>query len=138
AAGRILACGGGNGNYLSRLKERGWEVWSLVTSDAAITRAHESGLNVRLGELPEVQLPEGYFDLILLRYTIENMHNPTEVLLAARRALHDNGKLFISAPSISCPVARALRQYSAYIDAPRHLFFFDPSTIESLLRKCRF
>jgi len=136
--GRVLDVGCGDGSYLLRFKKRGWEVWGIDPSATAITRAGESGLNARLGELPEIQLPEAYFDLVLLRYTLENMHNPTEVLRAARRALRDDGKLFISAPSISCPAARALRQYSAYIDAPRHLFFFDRSTIESLLSKCHF
>lgn len=35
-------------------------------------------------------------------------------------------------------MARRLGQYSAYVDAPRHLYFFTPETLRAMLRQCGF
>lgn len=132
--GRVLDVGCGDGRYLAFFRDLGWETYGTDPSPVAVARSQSRGLKVAApGELEEASLPERHFDLIVLRYTIENMHHPAATLREARRVLKDEGKLFVSAPSITSPVARVFKQYCAYVEAPRHLHFFSPRTLPALL-----
>ncbi len=131
---RVLDVGCGDGRYLAFFRDLGWATWGTDPSPVAVERARARGLNVAPpGELAEARYPDRCFDLVVLRYTIENMHHPLATLREVRRVLKDDGTIFVSAPSIASPVARVFRQYCAYVDAPRHLYFFSPETLPALL-----
>ena len=139
APGRLLDVGCGDGRYLAFFRDLGWEAHGTDPSPVAVERARTRGLNVALpGELAEAAYPERHFDLVILRYTIENMHHPLATLQEVRRVLKDDGAVFVSAPSISSPVARVFRHYCAYVEAPRHLYFFSPATLPALLTRAGF
>jgi SAM-dependent methyltransferase len=133
--GRVLDVGCGDGRYLSLFRERGWEAFGVDPSRVAIERAKSLGLKVFHGSLPDVGLPTAFFDLAIMRYTIENMHNPSRVLQEVHRVLKPNGRLFLAAPMIDCLFARASKQYSSYVDAPRHLYLFTVGTLSRMLQK---
>lgn len=131
--------GCGDGRYLAFFRDLGWEAYGVDPSPVAIARARTRGLNVSPpGELVATQFPAQYFDLVVLRYTIENMHHPRATLREVHRVLKDEGKLFVSAPSIASPVARVFKQYCAYVEAPRHLYFFTPATLPAMLDRAGF
>lgn len=137
--GRALDVGCGDGRYLAFFRDLGWEAHGTDPSPVAVERARARGLNVALpGELAEARYLDRYFDLAILRYTIENMHHPLATLQEVRRVLKDDGIVFVSAPSISSPVARVFRHYCAYVEAPRHLYFFSPATLPALLARAGF
>ncbi|MBI4466936.1 MAG: class I SAM-dependent methyltransferase, partial [Acidobacteria bacterium] len=137
--GRVLDVGCGDGRYLAFFRDLGWETYGTDPSPVAVERARARGLDVAdPGELGEARLPERRFDLVVLRYTLENMHHPAVTLREVRRVLKDDGKVFVSAPSVSSPVARVFRQYCAYVEAPRHLYFFSPATLPALLARTGF
>ena len=137
--GRVLDVGCGDGRYLAFFRDLGWETCGTDPSAVAIARTRARGLNVAPpGELAEARYPDRTFDLAILRYTIENMHHPLATLREVRRVLKDDGVVFVSAPSITSPVARLFRHYCAYVEAPRHLYFFSPETLPALLTRAGF
>jgi FkbM family methyltransferase len=133
--GRVLDVGCGDGRYLCVFRERGWETVGVEPSAVAVERAKALGLQVFHGGLLEAGLPADTFDLAIMRYTIENMHNPSEVLAETRRVLRPGGKLFLAAPMIDCLIARALKHHTSYVDAPRHLYLFTLETLTRMLSK---
>jgi SAM-dependent methyltransferase len=137
--GRVLDVGCGDGRYLAFFRDLGWEACGTDPSTVAIERARARGLNVAPpGELVEAGYPAQHFDLAILRYTLENMHHPLATLREVRRVLKEDGVVFVSAPSITSPVARLFRHYCAYVEAPRHLYFFSPETLPALLARAGF
>ncbi len=133
--GRVLDVGCGDGRYLCLFRERGWETFGVEPSAVAFEQAKSLGLKVFHGGLPEAQLPANVFDLAIMRYTIENMHNPSEVLAEAHRVLKLGGRLFLAAPTIDCLIARIFKDSTSYVDAPRHLYYFTIETLTRLLEK---
>ena len=136
--GCVLDVGCGDGRYLGVFQARGWDAFGVEPSAVAFERAKSLGLKVFHGGLPEARLPSGAFDLAIMRYTIENMHNPSEVLADVHRVLRPGGKLFLAAPMIDCPIARVFRHSTSYVDAPRHLYYFTIETLTRLLEKHAF
>ena len=136
--GRVLDVGCGDGRYLDLFRARGWETCGVDPTAVAIERARSLGLHVFRGELTAADLPGSYFDLVVMRYTLENMHNPSEVLREVRRVLKDDGCLFLAVPTIDSPAARLFKGYSAYVDVPRHLYFFTAATLTRMLERAGF
>ena len=134
--GTVLDVGCGDGRYMAFFRDLGWDAYGVEPSAAGVERARSRGVKVGApGELLDAKLPARHFDLVVMRYTIENMHNPSATLREARRVLKDGGKLFVCAPSIESPVARIFTHYCAYIEAPRHLYFFSPRTLPAMLER---
>lgn len=132
--GTVLDVGCGDGRYMAFFRDLGWDAYGVEPSAAGVERARSRGVKVSTpGELLDAKLPAGHFDLVIMRYTIENIPNPSATLHEARRVLRDGGKLFVCAPSIESPVARVFKHYCAYIEAPRHLYFFSPRTLPAML-----
>ncbi len=136
--GTVLDVGCGQGAYLKFFQQRGWAVWGIDPSPLAVERARRRGLRAFQGEMESVPLPESAFDLVLMRYTIENMHDPAGALRQVRRVLRPRGKLFLAAPAIDAPLVRWLGEFSAYVDAPRHLYFFTAETLTRMLERAGF
>lgn len=131
--GRVLDVGCGDGRYLELFRALGWSPYGVDPSRVAIERARQRGLDTFHGDLLPARLPDRSFDLILMRYVIENMPNPSAVLREVQRVLKDDGTLFLTAPSLDSPMARLLKGHFADLDAPRHLYFFTARTVTRML-----
>ncbi|UCF70141.1 MAG: class I SAM-dependent methyltransferase [candidate division WOR-3 bacterium] len=137
--GKILDVGCGGGMYLKALKERGWTVYGVDASAVATQRARALGLNnIFTGELHEARHPDNLFDAILMRHSLEHMPHPSETLAEVHRILRPGGAVLIVAPNFQSTEARLFKQHWYQIDAPRHFYFLEHSTIRNLLHKHNF
>lgn len=137
--GTVLDVGCGGGTYMKILKKKGWDVYGVDASPIATERAKSLGLNnIFTGELHEAKYSDNYFDVVLLRHSLEHMHHPFETLIEIRRILKYNGTLLIVVPNFQSVEARIFKEYWSQIDAPRHLYFFTKNTIKQMFQKIGF
>ena len=137
--GRLLDFGCGSGSFLWRMHQQGWEVIGVDSSESAVQRVRlEFGLPAMVGSLPHEYLKPGTFDTITMWQSLEHVHQPLEVLRAARNLLAPGGKLVLAVPNIDSLPFRWFGQAWNALDLPRHLTHFAPWTLTLLLHRAGF
>jgi len=135
---RLLDLGCGNGEFVARMREAGWEAEGLEVDAQAVRFAREAGLAVRHEALTEDTFPPERFDAITLSHVIEHLHDPAETLRICRRILCPGGVLWIATPNLG---ALGRERYGADwlgLDPPRHLVLFTPESLRGLLERLGF
>lgn len=132
---KLLDYGCGNGAFLLKMKALGWEVTGLDTSANAVAVTNAEGIKALQGDFKHPEVTAMKFDCITLRQVLEHLHNPIETLKEARKHLANKGKISISVPNIESLPYRWFKEDWLGIDFPRHLLFFNPQSLENMLRK---
>lgn len=136
---RILDVGCGSATLLGLLRAKGYQVQGLDTSEEASRIAWaESGVSVRVGALPEPELPSGAFDVISLFHVMEHVPNPRSVLAEVHRLLAPSGRLVIQVPNIDSLQFRLFGARWYGLDIPRHLIDYSYRSLQSLLETAGF
>ena len=79
------------------------------------------------------------FDTIILRGTLEHLHDPKKILNQLHRLLKPNGTLaIIATPNIASICASLYRGNFRFVDPLHHIWYFSPSTLTSLLLQTKF
>jgi len=95
---RILDVGCGDGFHLGLLRQYGNKTWKLEGVDLdqkAVKAATKAGLDVHLGRVQDVNLPENSYDMVFMIQTIEHLEDPRQVLKTIFRLLREGGQLII-------------------------------------------
>jgi 2-polyprenyl-3-methyl-5-hydroxy-6-metoxy-1,4-benzoquinol methylase len=137
--GRLLDVGCGDGAFLHRMQQRGWEVAGVDFDAAAVAAARQRyGLELFAGDLHDAHFPAENFDAVTLNHVIEHLYNPLETLQEIRRVLRPRGLLVLVTPN---PDSFGHQQYGADwfgLDPPRHLHLFRPANLQALLERTGF
>ena len=128
--GRLLDIGCGNGTELYRLKTMGWETYGVEMDPEASERGRGQGLSVFTGDLLEAGYPDRFFHVVRMSYVLEHLSNPRETLREIKRILVPGGRLYISVQSVRSLHYRLFGRNWFSLDVPRHLFSFDPGTLQ--------
>lgn len=133
----ILDYGAGSGDFSNYLQKSGWSVSAFEPDPYArgLIAKKNTAINlvVRLGEISDQSLP-----VITLWHVLEHVHRLEETLSEFNRILKPNGNLIIAVPNHTSYDARVYREDWAAYDVPRHLYHFNPKTIEPLLNRAGF
>ncbi len=141
---RLLEVGCAYGFLLDYLGRRGWDVQGVEISPLSSAFARdELGLQVHTGSLESADLEEHSFDVILLLDVLEHLHRPYDVLRRIRELLSPNGILVVQCPwelyhweEIAEALLSGKRPGTIEPDSiPAHLYFFQPGTLDAVLRK---
>lgn len=159
---KILDVGSGLGEFLSYAQQtKRWQCFGTEVSRYAVEFVKkEFGITLSLGQLPDLRYPDKYFDAVTFWHVLEHLPYPSKIIKEVRRILKDQGYLFIAVPNDSwlgrrhflknalrqainrLPLANRLKLKKMYpeIDEQgnKHLFYFTPSTLSKLLKKCGF
>ena len=136
---RVLDVGCGNAALVGTLKERGFEVEGVDTSeDAAKIAADLYGVPVHVGRLEELQLVGGTFDIVMLLHVLEHQAEPRAMLAEARRLLRGDGRLIVQVPNAGSLQRRVLGARWRGLEAPRHAINHSTASLEVLARDCGF
>ena len=105
----------------------------------AVARAKlstQSGWDVICGEVEDIP-SKGIYDICVLSDVIEHVRNPRALLERVHELLQPDGIILIATPSLNSWSARLLR--SKWMEFKvEHLFYFNSSTLQSLLIDCGF
>lgn len=139
---RIIDLGCGDGFHLSLLAKYGNKNWILEGVDIdkrAIKRAEKTGLNVHLGGIREVDLPEESYDLAIMIQTIEHVAKPPEVLEAARKILKPGGRLIVVTDNTESFDFKLFKKshWGGY-HFPRHWNLFNRKSLTKIAEKTGF
>ncbi|MEP6951609.1 MAG: class I SAM-dependent methyltransferase [Ginsengibacter sp.] len=142
SSARILDVGCGDGFHLNLLREFGESSWKLDGIDIdtrAIEMANRSGLQVHLGSVEEIDLPDENYDLVFMIQTIEHVEKPAEVLRAIYTLLRKGGRLVIVTDNTdSIDFKFFKRSYWGGYHFPRHWNLFNQHSLTKLAEKTGF
>lgn len=128
--GRLIDVGCGNGTFLARMRDLGWDVLGVEPDSEAVRVAKETfGLTVLEGTLLEAGLPEASADAITLHHVIEHVPDPLEVLAGCYRVLRPGGILVAVTPNVKSLGRYIFGASWRGWEIPRHLFIFSPDTL---------
>jgi len=133
---RILDIGCGNGLLSLFLKKRGNNVTCIEQNERSANFAAKNiGLNVHKGELEDANLPDNYFDMVILRHSLEHIKNTGETLKEILRILKENGSIFVEVPNIRSKEFSLFKSNFYHLDLPRHLHHFSPESLKRIFEK---
>jgi len=130
--GKLLDIGCGNGEFLSMMRDLGWEVLGTEPDiQAAKIVQDQFHVPVIVGTLEKANLPDNFFDVVTMNHVIEHVHDPIRLLRECWRILKPRGKLVVVTPNIESLGHRAFRESWGPLEPPRHLHLFSLQTVRA-------
>lgn len=129
--GRALDIGCAGGAFLKVLEDRGWEVYGTDISDSG---GNEYALDIRYGDLVDIQYPSGFFDAITAWAVFEHLHDPMKYFREVHRILKPGGHFVFLVTNFNSIHSR----YAYREDIPRHLYFFSPPVVTRYAKETHF
>ena len=128
----VLDYGAGSGDFSNELASNGWIVSSFEPDPTARQLIQRKNSSIELIDSLD-SLNDRSKSIIALWHVLEHVHQLQDTIDAFQRILTDNGKLVIAVPNHSSNDAEFYQENWAAYDVPRHLYHFNPATIESLM-----
>ena len=129
--------GCGNGGLLRRIAAAGYNVMGLDPDSDACRAARSGGLKVMQGSAE--QLPadwdETQFDAITMMHVLEHVLDPLAATQNVAKLLRSGGRFFVETPNNACLGLREAGIAWRWLDAPRHLNFFTPESLQEVCRR---
>ena len=122
--GTWLDVGCGAGTLLEAVRGRGWQAIGTEVSRGAAESVGARGFDVRVGELPELGLPEAGFDVVSMVEVVEHVPDPRALLGQALPLVRPGGVLYVTTPHGRGISARLLRSGWSVVAPPEHLQLF--------------
>lgn len=134
---RVLDIGCGQGHLVAECARRGWGAWGAEVSQrrAASLRSRIPGAQFIAGSLPELHLPQGYFDVVMMKHVLEHVAQPARALDVVRRGLRPGGVLLCEVPDVGYLRIRLRRRPMVN---QLHLWHFTPRTLRRILEQAGF
>jgi SAM-dependent methyltransferase len=137
APGRLLDVGCGDGSFLRAAVDRGWTGAGVEIGRAA-ELSRERGLNV-FDTLDDVaKAKSAPFDAATMWHTLEHFPDPAGTLASIRPLLAADAVFIVAVPDAAGLQASLFGGSWFHLDVPRHLYHFNRSNLEALLRKSGF
>jgi 2-polyprenyl-3-methyl-5-hydroxy-6-metoxy-1,4-benzoquinol methylase len=137
-AGRLLDVGCGDGSMLEEAMSLGWSAEGVDFDSNAVANARSKGLEVHLGAVEDLNLPDASFDLILMSHLIEQVYDPIRLLRECRRLLTPGGKLIVATPNAESLGHSKFGANWMLLHAPRHLYLFNSANLAAMTRRAGF
>lgn len=136
---RLLDVGCAGGFLVHEAKKRGWQAQGVELSTFASAYARETlGLEVFTGSLLDANFPADSFDVVVMDDVIEHFENPLTEVREVFRILKPGGGFLLHTPNAESPWRLLMGRKWIHFKPDEHLFYFDPSTIDTLLSKAGF
>lgn len=128
--GRLLDVGCGNGQFLSRMRNMGWDVVGVEPNlKAARVGRKRFGLKIFQTTLGEANLPSAQFDAVTMNNVIEHVQDPISSIKECRRVLRKGGQFVMITPNINSIGHRLFKKSWRGLEVPRHFQLFSPWTL---------
>lgn len=136
AAGRFLDVGCAMGGFLKTLPGT-FEKCGVEFSDDAARHAREKfGLNVKVGQLSELEHDSAFFDVVQMRGVIEHLQDPGREVKTVNRILKTGGWFVLNqTPNVGGASGFFYREGFNQVKPLEHLYYFSTRTIRRLLEE---
>jgi 2-polyprenyl-3-methyl-5-hydroxy-6-metoxy-1,4-benzoquinol methylase len=134
APGQAYEVGCASGAMLHQFRKQGWRVGGCDLSPSAISQAKDIyGITAALGSEEQTLPAQSNLDLILVCHVLEHLYDPLAALARFHAALAPRGHLVLEVP---CAIAAEVLPPGWFTF--EHLHYYQPATLEWLLRKTGF
>lgn len=134
---KLLDIGCGNGHFLHACQKNGWKISGMEIDLETAARAKTLlGINI-YPSIRNIPKKERY-SLISLWHVLEHVYELEEYFTFFKSHITKNGVLLLALPNSRSFDAHYFMKYWAAYDAPRHIYHFDPDTIQSLAKRYGF
>jgi 2-polyprenyl-3-methyl-5-hydroxy-6-metoxy-1,4-benzoquinol methylase len=130
---KLLDVGCGNGDFLVRAQNTGWQVTGIDPDPKAAAVARSRGLDIRDSDIFELDACQERFDGITLNHVIEHVHDPIATLHACHELLKPGGWLWLETPNINAAGHRRYGESWRGLEPPRHLVLFTRESLVSVM-----
>jgi 2-polyprenyl-3-methyl-5-hydroxy-6-metoxy-1,4-benzoquinol methylase len=140
--GRVLDIGCGSGYFDFYLIDKGFDVYGIETNKKIADIARKRGVKVIVGNIDKLKsltFKKEFFDIIIMRHTIEHFHNPAQAIKLAKTWLKKDGALFIGTTTFDCLERKLIgtQKWLAF-QIPIHLYLFSVASLKQLLERENF
>ncbi len=132
---KLLDIGCGTGYFLNYMQNKNYRIYGVEKEKNAREFAINN-FNIPVTSPDDFlnQTHDEQYDIITLWHVLEHIQNFNGYLKSFHKKLNPNGILIIALPNCKSYDANYYRQYWAGYDVPRHLWHFDPNTLERLMK----
>ena len=124
--GRLLEIGCGSGAQLEGMARAGWDARGIDFDPQAAAAARARGLDIMVGDVRELELPEASFDAIVMAHVLEHVFDPIGFLAECGRLLKPGGRLVSITPNADSLGHRIFRRAWRGLEPPRHIVVYTP------------
>lgn len=144
--GKLMDVGCGMGNFLSLLLGNPkYEIAGVEFSEFAGQQAREKGIQVQIGNLVTIDIPDNSYDIVSMLYVLEHVPNPLPMLEKIWKILKPGGVLLVAVPNYNYLrithvgfLSKLLYGKTTTLHAEEHLQNFTPGTLRRILNKASF
>ncbi|MBF0504605.1 MAG: class I SAM-dependent methyltransferase [Candidatus Omnitrophica bacterium] len=136
-SGTLLEIGCAYGFFLLEARKF-FKVQGVEKSSFAAGQAKNRGLDVLVGDLPDLNLPKLNYSTVCLFDCIEHLTDPYGYLRHIHALLEPKGLVVLTTGDINSFYARIAGQKWRLMTPPQHLFYFSRRTMEKILEKTGF
>jgi 2-polyprenyl-3-methyl-5-hydroxy-6-metoxy-1,4-benzoquinol methylase len=134
--GKVLDMGCGTGYFVHALNEAGYKTIGIeVDDDARNVGVKKFGIQAHGNDYLLENKLDGPFQIITLWHVLEHLYSPERYMAKFKQNLAKDGVLIIAVPNCSSYDAKHYGSLWAGYDVPRHLWHFEPRTMELWARK---
>ncbi|MEA1887631.1 MAG: class I SAM-dependent methyltransferase [Bacteroidota bacterium] len=134
----VLDIGSGIGYFPLFLKKKGWQGHGIEISEDARDYAQNKNSIILKPPSGIEDFETRSMDIITMWHTLEHFYHPGKYLDSAHRILKDGGLLVIAVPNHWSFDAKRYKEFWAAWDVPRHMWHYNPDTIQALADKYHF
>jgi SAM-dependent methyltransferase len=130
---KLLDYGCGTGAFLKEMQSNGWHVSGIEPDDQARQKASSLTKEKINGPDKIYDFEKKSFEVITLWHVLEHVHDLHETLAQLHNILTEGGLIVIAVPNhLSRDADHYKASWAAY-DVPRHLYHFNPTSLQKLL-----
>lgn len=133
--GKLLDIGCGNGAFLARATEMGWQVQGCEVDPKAVTTCRNIGLDVIEGDAFQPAFTADSFDVITMSHVIEHVVDQQALLRRVNTLLRPGGILWLAAPNPKSIGLGLFRSSWSELHPPCHLSIPSAKVLKSWLKE---
>jgi len=131
---KLLDIGCGNGHFLHACQQAGWNITGMELDPDTAARAAELTQQKIYPNLSAIPVKDK-FEMITLWHVLEHVYELDDYFEFFKNRINTGGKLLLALPNSKSFDAGYFKEFWAAYDVPRHIYHFNPQTIQSVARK---
>ena len=137
--GRLLDMGCGQGFFVARAKQKGFDATGVdVSAFAREFAKRELGVELVTSTMEDAKFPPGSFDIVTMWHSLEHTVDPMDTLRRIHSWLRPGGLILIEVSDYGSYDAQKMGAEWEDWSMPYHRWHFTPEVVERMLKACGF